>query len=61
LPGEAGVRGGFMVAGVNFAIGRGAGIGGAMWEFTGPRGVFLASGVILVVAVVTIAGRVRPE
>ncbi|MDP0926312.1 MFS transporter [Paracoccus onubensis] len=61
LPDEAEAGGGLIVAAINFAIATGAGIGGALLEFTGPRGVFLASGVILVVAVVTIAGRVRPE
>ena len=61
LPDEAESGGGLIVAAINFAIATGAGLGGALLEFTGPRSVFLASGIILIVAVVTIAGRVRPE
>ncbi|MFD2440872.1 MFS transporter [Paracoccus kondratievae] len=59
LPDDAEAGGSLIVAAINFAIATGAGLGGALLEATGPRSVFLASGIILAVAASVIARRVR--
>lgn len=59
MPDQAEAGGSLIVAAINFAIASGAGLGGALLEVSGPRGVFLASGLILATAVLTIIGRVR--
>lgn len=59
IPDEAEAGGSLIVAAINFAIAAGAGLGGMALEMTGPRGVFLISGLILAAAVLTILGRVR--
>ncbi|AGT09870.1 MFS transporter [Paracoccus aminophilus] len=59
LPDEAEAGGSLIVAAINFAIASGAGLGGVLLEVSGPRGVFLASSLILVAAVVTVVSRVR--
>lgn len=59
MPDQAEAGGSLIVAAINFAIAAGAGMGGALLEGAGPRGVFLASGVILLAAAGLIATRLR--
>ncbi len=59
MPDQAEAGGGLIVAAINFAIAAGAGLGGGLLEYYGPRGVFLISGLILVAAVTTIILRVK--
>lgn len=59
MPDQAEAGGSLIVAAINFAIASGAGLGGLLLEVSGPRGVFLASALILIAAVVTITTRVR--
>lgn len=61
MPDQAEAGGSLIVAAINFAIAAGAGMGGALLEGTGPRGVFLASGVILLAAAGLIATRLRSD
>lgn len=61
LPDQAEAGGSLIVAAINFAIAAGAGLGGLLLETSGPRGVFLASGLVLLVAAATIAARVNPR
>lgn len=58
LPDDAEAGGSLIVAAINFAIASGAGLGGAILETSGPKAVFLASGVILIIAVTVITRRV---
>ena len=59
MPDQAEAGGGLIVAAINFAIAAGAGLGGGLLEYYGPRGVFLISGLILIAAVTTIILRVK--
>lgn len=59
MPDEAEAGGGLIVAAINLAIAAGAAGGGAVLELSGPRGVFLVSGLILGLAVLAILTRVR--
>jgi len=59
IPDQAEAGGSLIVAAINFAIAAGAALGGGLLEISGPRGVFLVSGLILMTAVVTIVSRVR--
>ncbi|CAM3517802.1 MFS transporter [Paracoccus nototheniae] len=59
IPDQAEAGGSLIVAAINFAIAAGAGLGGGLLEISGPRGVFLVSGLILVAAVAMIVSRVR--
>jgi predicted MFS family arabinose efflux permease len=54
IPDEAESGGGLMVAAIQFAIGLGAGLGGAVFDMSGPRGVFGSAGAILVLAALVI-------
>ncbi|MFN3527391.1 MAG: MFS transporter, partial [Paracoccus sp. (in: a-proteobacteria)] len=60
MPDQAEAGGSLIVAAINFAIAAGAALGGGLLEISGPRGVFLVSGLILITAVATIISRVRP-
>ncbi|MEP2427979.1 MAG: MFS transporter [Tateyamaria sp.] len=60
MPDQAEAGGGLIVAAINFAIAAGAGLGGGLLEISGPRGVFLISGLILIAAVATIILKIKP-
>lgn len=59
VPDEAESAGGLFVAAINFAIATGAAAGGAMFDASGVASVFLASGVVLLIAAFTIVSAVR--
>lgn len=59
VPDEAESAGGLFVAAINFAIATGAAAGGAMFDASGVASVFLASGVVLLIAACTIVSAVR--
>ncbi|MFC3061504.1 MFS transporter [Paenirhodobacter populi] len=59
IPDQAEAGGSLIVAAINIAIATGAGLGGVLLESTGPRGVFLASGLILIAAAALVTARVR--
>ena len=59
VPDEAESAGGLFVAAINFAIATGAAAGGAMFDANGVTSVFVASGVVLFFAALTIVSAVR--
>lgn len=59
VPDEAESAGGLFVAAINFAIATGAAAGGALFDTTGVTSVFVASGVVLLLAALTIVSAVR--
>ncbi|MGD9477847.1 MFS transporter [Shinella sp. G-2] len=59
VPDEAETAGGLFVAAVNFAIATGAAAGGVMFDAIGVTSVFMASGVVLFLAALTIVSAVR--
>ena len=54
IPDEAESGGGLMVAAIQLAIALGAALGGAVFDMSGPRGVFGSAGAILVLAALVI-------
>ncbi|NDL63013.1 MFS transporter [Enterobacteriales bacterium SAP-6] len=61
VPDQAESAGGMVVASVQAAIAAGAAAGGAMFSFKGIAGVFMAAGVLMMLAALLIALRVRVE
>lgn len=59
VPDEAESAGGLFVAAINFAIATGAAAGGALFDANGVTSVFVASGVVLLLAALTIISAVR--
>ncbi|MCL6705468.1 MFS transporter [Pseudomonas sp. R2.Fl] len=59
VPDEAESAGGLFVASIQLAIGLGAGIGGAIFDFSGGAGTIAASGIVLILAAVSIMLGVR--
>jgi len=59
VPDEAESAGGLFVAAINFAIATGAAAGGALFDASGVASVFVASGVVLILAALTIVSAVR--
>ncbi len=59
VPDEAESAGGLFVAAINFAIATGAAAGGALFDLSGVSSVFVASGVALFLAALTILTAVR--
>lgn len=59
VPDQAESAGGMVVASVQSAIAAGAAGGGAMFSFSGIAGVFVAAGVLMLLAALLIAWRVR--
>src|SRR5690606_10082801 len=59
VPDEAESAGGLFVAAVNFAMATGAAPGGARFDANGVTSVFVASGVVLLLAALTIISAVR--
>ena len=58
VPDQAESAGGMVVASVQSSIAAGAAAGGAMFSFTGIAGVFLAGGILMLLAALLIALRV---
>jgi predicted MFS family arabinose efflux permease len=54
IPDEAESGGGLMVAAIQLAIALGAALGGAVFDISGPRGVFGTAGAVLVLAAMVI-------
>ncbi len=61
VPDEAESAGGLFVAAINFAIATGAAAGGALFDANGVSSVFVASGVALFLAALTIVSTVRTK
>ncbi|MCJ8054113.1 hypothetical protein GB928_008060 [Shinella curvata] len=61
VPDEAESAGGLFVAAINFAIATGAAAGGALFDANGFSSVFVASGVALFLAGLTIVSTVRTK
>ncbi|MGJ7040700.1 putative MFS family arabinose efflux permease [Shinella sp. BE166] len=59
VPDEAESAGGLFVAAINFAIATGAAAGGALFDANGVSSVFVASGVVLFLAAITIVSAVH--
>ncbi len=59
VPDEAESAGGLFVAAINFAIATGAAAGGALFDANGVSSVFVASGVVLFLAALTIVSAVH--
>jgi predicted MFS family arabinose efflux permease len=59
VPDDAESGGGLLVATIQLAITAGAAAGGWMFDLQGAGGVFLASGVLMLLAAITIFTRVR--
>lgn len=59
VPDQAESAGGMVVASVQSAIAAGAAAGGAMFSFSGIAGVFVAAGILMLLAALLIALRVR--
>ena len=59
VPDEAESAGGLFVATIQFAIATGAAAGGAMFDANGVTSVFVASGIVLFLAALTIVSAVR--
>lgn len=61
VPDQAESAGGMVVASVQSAIAAGAAAGGAMFSFSGISGVFVAAGILMLLAALLIALRVRVD
>ncbi|MBM1183102.1 MFS transporter [Pseudomonas lundensis] len=61
VPDQAESAGGMVVASVQSSIAVGAAAGGAMFSFSGITGVFIAGGVLMLLAALLIAARVRVQ
>ncbi|MDY0835517.1 MFS transporter [Pseudomonas sp. SED1] len=61
VPDQAESAGGMVVASVQSAIAAGAAAGGAMFSFSGIDGVFVAAGILMLLAALLIALKVRVE
>jgi DHA1 family purine ribonucleoside efflux pump-like MFS transporter len=60
VPDEAESGGGLIVAAVQLAITLGAAVGGVVFDATGAKGVFVGSGIVLLVAAAAIATKLHP-
>jgi predicted MFS family arabinose efflux permease len=61
VPDQAESAGGMVVASVQSAIAAGAAAGGAMFSFSGIAGVFVAAGILMLLAALLIGMRVKVE
>jgi len=61
VPDQAESAGGMVVASVQSAIAAGAAAGGAMFSFSGIDGVFVAAGILMLLAALLIALKVKVE
>lgn len=61
VPDQAESAGGMIVASVQSAIAAGAAAGGAMFSFSGIAGVFVAAGILMLLAAMLIGMRVKVE
>ena len=61
VPDQAESAGGMVVASVQSAIAAGAGAGGAMFSFSGITGVFIAAGILMLLAALLVALRVKVD
>jgi predicted MFS family arabinose efflux permease len=61
FPDETESAGGVQVAAIQAAIATGAGVGGVLLNASGPRGTFAGSGVVLLLASLTILLGLRPR